>query len=151
MSFYVFLSSADSTDSYPNNRFDSFIVELDKEINLEEHGGWGYSQTWTVALVELSLDPITADQQTPPETIIVSCDLVEPSYIKDTQHSVLRTLPASREIVSSLHLPYYMTVSKLRFRRIRIELRDSKLGKLQLADGWNSKWILKCTLHFLRN
>ena len=151
MSFFVFLSSIDSIDRYPNNRFDSFIVELDKEIILEDHGGLGFTQTWTVALTELSLDPISVDQQIMPESVVVSCDLIAPSYINGTRHSLLRTLPASTEITSSLHLPYYMSLGKLRFSRIRIELRDSKLGNLELAHGWKSKCVLKCTLHFLRN
>ena len=147
----MFLSSVDSIDSYANNLFDSFIVELDKEIILEEHGGLGFTQTWTVALTELSLDPISVDQQTLPESVIVSCDLVAPSYINGTGHSLLRTLPASSEITSSLYLPYYMTLGKLRFSCIRIELRDSKLDNLQLAHGWKARCVLKCTLHFLRN
>ena len=151
MSFYLFLSSADSADRFPNNCFDRFIVELDKEINLEEHGGMGFTQTWTVALTELSLDPISAGLQTMPEAVIIGCDLVAPSFINGTQHSLLRTLPASTEITASLQLPYYMTVSKLRFSRLRIELRDSKLCRLLTANGWHSKCVLKCTLHFLRN
>lgn len=151
MSFYVFLSSKDSIDRFPNNTFDDFIVDLDTSINLEEPGGLGFNLTWTVALTELSLDTLTATEQILPQSVSVVCDLAVPSYINSTQRSVLRVLPATGEFSSSLHLPYYIAVSKLRFSRVRIQLQDSKFDKLQLSSGWKAKSVLKCTLHFLRS
>ena len=151
MSFYVFLSSSDSLDVYPGNTYDNFIVELDKEVRLEEHTGLAFSQRWTVALTELTLSPISDDQQDLPESIVVGSDLAEPSYINGTGYALLRTLAATKEITASLYQPYYMGVSKLHFRRIRITLKNSELGRLTVAKGWPEKAVVKCTLHFLRN
>ena len=150
MSFYVFLSSADSADRFPANTYDNFIVELDKEVRLEEHAGLGFSQRWTVALTDLTLQATSSELLILPEGVIVGCDLIDPSYINGTEYSLLRTLPASDEICVSLHLPYYIGVNKLNFRRIRIELKDSQLGRLSAAKGWAEKAIVKCTLHFQR-
>ena len=110
-------------------------------MRLEEHTGLGFSQKWTVALTELTLSPISDDQEALPESVIVGCDLAEPSYINGTGNSLLHTLAAAKEITASLYQPYYMDVSKLHFRQIQITLKDSKLGRLSAAKGWTESLL----------
>lgn len=147
----MFLSSLDSLDLFPNNTFDRFIVDLGTEINLESQGVLGFNQSWSVALTELSLRVDSGQVQILPESAIVACDLTVPSYVNNTQRSLLRILPATQHFTASLHLPYYIAVAKLRFSRIRVQLRDSKFAKLAVEKGWPTKGELTCTLHFLKS
>lgn len=147
--FYLFLSSEDSSRTYPNNGYTDFIVEFDRQIILEDNCGLGWKQEWSFALADISIDFLNSSG-TIPEPVVVICDLAIPSYIKATEAGVLRTIVGSAETGLSLYNTYYIGVNKASFNRIRIQLKSQSLEALNTKLGWPSESVLKCTLHFQR-
>lgn len=149
--FCLFLSSDDSKHMYPSNTFHDFTVEFDRQIELEQWSALGWKRQWTFALTDISIDHLNV-RQTIPESVVVLCDLAEPSYINSTQASVIRTLDKSGEvsIAASLHNIFYVGVNKVSFNKLRICLRNRQLEALTIGKGWEIESELKCTLHFQR-
>lgn len=145
--FYMFLSSEDSVNLFPNNTFSDFWTEFDHEIVLDEQCGYGLRQQWSFALTEVFID-FLPDQQTLPEPVVILCDLCSQSYLNGSQVQVLRTLSGAGEVGTSLGLTHYIGVNKLRFNKIRIQVVTRDLKPLSVTSGWPSKGVLRCTLHF---
>ena len=83
-----------------------------------------------------------------PESVLVLSDVASSSYIYNGYEPILRILPAGSELSTSLFQSYYISLNSSRFNRIRIYLRNSEGGQLDL-DKWKGRDIcLKCTLHF---
>ena len=154
-SFYVFLSSDDSLALYPSNQFHDYITELPREIRLEECAAFGFKRKWRVALTELTLTPgaEAGDKRDDPilttiaEPIVVFADIAAPSIIKGREIQILRTFNSAVDAVTSLHMPYYVGVSKNNFRRIRIKFYSRELEAIDLKL-WPTEIVSRCILHF---
>ena len=150
--FYLFVSSKDSDQFHPDNKYFDFIVELGREYDLSDSGYAKTRNRWSVALVEIKLEDInSSDPPTLPEEVFILCDLILPSFIQGTERNILRSvgITGSGQLIST-HQPYYITLNRLSFARLKISLLDKDLQRLTEKNGWPIKedWKLTCTLHF---
>ena len=145
MSFYMYLSSKDSEKLFEHNQFHDFIVETDREYDFSGCG------EWSVALVDFYLEGYkTGRAEKLVKSIIILCDLGTDSYILGRSAPVLRYIPATEEVGTSLFQPHYIGVSKARTNRIRIYLRDKSFNDLTTID-WPEDLVFRCTLHFVKH
>ena len=130
---FLFVSSRDSKETFPENNPAGFIIQLPGIINLKG--------TWVCALTELYVDNRFV---TTPQQIVVSSDLIEESYISNTQWPVLRRIPVevNQDIDLTFEDPYYFKVVQHQVHRIHIYLKDQDLESVQLTGG-----ELSCVLH----
>ncbi len=146
MSFYMYLASSDSLHGdkeTSSNTFHNFVLDLFKEYHFEKTDGW------VVALTDAYLETQTSTRTTIFESCIVLSDLVIESYINSQAAPVLRYIPGSEVLGTSLFQPYYISLSQTSINRIRIYLRNTQLKDLNL-DKWPKDPILRCTLHFMK-
>lgn len=148
--FYLFVGSDDSSNLHDTNSFSDFVVELGRTYDLTQHCSW--RETWNMALVEISLLN-GSKRRNLPSDVIVTCDLVMPSYIYGTESCILRSIAAnaSNQQTASLHTSYYIGLKQLSFTRLRIGLRDHNLNPIDLKEGdWGVDPTTRCTIHFQR-
>lgn len=133
---FLFVSSDDSNTIFPGNDATKFTVQLPRLIDLKG--------TWVCGLTEISLKN---NFITTPRQVIVSSDLIEESFIRDTQWPVLRrvVLKPNEDIDFIFSDPYYHKIVQKQAHRIHIYLRDQNLQKVQLSSG-----ELSCVLHLKR-
>ena len=129
---YLFLSSNDSKDEYPDNMSTEFTIELPRVYTLEGQ--------WECALAEIEPNVNT-------DTLYVCADLCQESYAENTMIPVLRRLRNIKKGKKPFEFPvlYYVPVKKTHIDRIRIFIRG---GKLQLIA--KDKTITRCVLHLRR-
>lgn len=143
MNFYIYLSSADSKHLYNNNTFSDFTVELWRPHSFEEG-------EWLFALTDIYLETKTRKRQIAlAESVIILSDLAKSSYIREQGAPVLRYIPATDDVGSSLFQPHYVGLSKTRVSRIRVYLKDQNLKPID-SSKWEKDLTLKCTLHFMK-
>ena len=133
---YLFLSSRDCKAIFPGNNPAGFTIQLPGSIDLKG--------TWVCALTEIHIDNkfvIT------PKEIIVSADLIEESYISDTQWPVLRRIPIETDNDIDLIFSdrYYFNIVQHQVYRIHVYLRDQDLQPVQFSSG-----ALSCVVHLKR-
>ena len=156
--FYLHVSNTDSKKIHSRNRWVDFIVELDQQIVLSKQQGaygFGYSRSWSVALVDLTIDQTFNEtgEGGLPESVVVLCDLVAQSYIGGTQQPLLRTISGGKHTSTSLFTPHYIAVTQSAFNRLRIQVKKLDLWDLDLGakSVWKEQAELRCTLHFQLN
>ena len=139
--FYLFITSMDSKDNYPTNSYCKMTIELQEPIELRENDDC----YWTVALVDIALSDRTSLTQS---NVILLCDIVESSYIRNRCRPVMRIFTGDAAAKGSLFMPYYHRVNRLSFRSINLEFVDINLKPInpQTVDT-----VLACTLHFQYN
>ena len=118
---YQFLSSRDSLDSYPNNVWYDFTIDL--------------PGTWECALLDINCVPQIQSQ------FIVYADIVKQSFIRDTTASVLRVV---HFLDSDFTLLYYIPVNRGGITQLRISIRDLETGQVPTE----SVSLLTCTLGY---
>ena len=82
--FYLFLSSDDSKEYFPDNAPSMFTVKLPQTLELKEGN-------WFCILLELSCKLKT------PADLYVFCDGVQDSYVRDRKLPVLQHLPKTKD------------------------------------------------------
>ena len=124
---YLFLSSRDSLNQYPNNIWYDFTTDFPGELEVDE--------SWECALVDIHCIPLIERE------FVVFADIVKQSYIKDTSASVLRAVYNSGSAFSN---PYYISVNRSNISQVRVYIRDLETG----AIPTESVSQLNCTLAF---
>ena len=124
---YQFLSSRDSLDTYPNNVWYDFTIDLPGTLEVDA--------TWECALLDINCIPQIQNQ------LIVYADIVKQSFIRDTTASVLRVVHFSD---SDVTLPYYIPVNRGGITQVRISIRDLETGQVPTE----SVSLLTCTLGY---
>ena len=130
---FLFVSSKDCKTIFPGNNPAGFTVQLPRLLNLKGN--------WICALTEIYLDNKIVGT---PKQVTVSTDLIEESYIRDTQLPVLRRIPVetNKDIEFTFSNPYYLKVVQNQVHRIHLNLRDRDLQPIQFSSG-----ELSCVLH----
>ena len=133
---FLFVSSEDCKTVFPGNNSAGFTIQLPGIIDLKG--------TWVCALSEIYLDNKFVNT---PNQIVVSSDLIEDSYISDTQWPVLRRIPVvtNQDIDLTFAEPYYFKIVQHQAHRIHLYLRDQDLQPVQFTSGQ-----LSCVLHLKR-
>jgi hypothetical protein len=139
--FYLFITSLDSIENYPDNSYCSTKIDLQEPIELSESDDC----YWSVALVDIAISENTMLAKS---NVILLCDVVEGSYIRNRVRSVLRIFSGDSATKGSLFMPYYHRVSRNRIRTIHLEFVDLNLKTIQ-SQG--TEPVLACTLHFQNN
>jgi hypothetical protein len=133
--FYIFLTSDDSLNLYPDNKPSSFTIDLGNNINLQGE--------WECALKEITYH-INEDL---PQTVYVLCNKCEQSYARNTYMPILRRLhfPLADEglFTDTLYEPFYMKVIDNNLSNITISIRGH-----DDADVNFDYHSIKCVLHF---
>lgn len=93
---YMYVSSTDSKDTYPNNHAYDFRVKLQSTISL--------SGCWQIALLSLH---IPKGREYSGNPIYILCDKVVSSFAGETKLPVLRRLERLGDVI---HQPYYVTL-----------------------------------------
>ena len=133
---FLFLASKDLRTVFPGNNAAGFTVQLLKILDLKG--------TWVCGLTEIY---ITKNFLVTPEKLIVSMDLIEESFISDTQWAVLRQIPVKQNenIDIIFNDPDYFRVVQNRVHRVHLYLRDDDLQPVHFSSG-----ELSCVLHLKR-
>ena len=147
--FYLFISSDDSNSIHQNNKYHDFIVELGRQYDLNEASYLRSRNRWSVALVEIKLEDLAGfESPALPGEVLILCDLVSTSYIKNTERRVLRLLGLTGSgQLASTYQPYYIALNRTTFSNLKIQLVDKDLHPLT-GSLVNQPWKLSCTLHF---
>ena len=124
---YLFLSSRDSLNQYPNNLWYDFTTDFPGELEVDE--------TWECALLDINCIPQVERE------FVVFADIVKQNYIRDTSALVLRVVYYSG---STFTILYYIPVNRSNISQVRIYIRDLEIGKIPTE----SVGQLNCTLGF---
>ena len=126
--FFVFANSNDSTDHYPENRTEDFVIHLAKPVHLEGQ--------WECGLMQYQFNS-TVDKP-----FYVCCDLVQESFVGDHKQSVLRRIRLKNVQFANV---IYLPLKVHDFNSIRVYLRSWKDKEPRGIKGQSF-----CTLHFRR-
>ena len=124
---YQFLSSTDSSKTFPGNIWYDFTIDLPGILEVD--------QSWECALLNINCVPQVQGQ------FIVFTDIVKQSYIRNTKGSVLRVV---HYFDSDFALPYYIPIDRSDISQIRIYIRDLETGEIPSERVS----LLTCTLGF---
>jgi hypothetical protein len=139
--FYMFITSLDSKDNYPSNSYCKMSVDLQEAMELQENDDC----YWTVGLVDIAISNQTTLTQS---NVILLCDLVDSSYIRNMYRPIMRIFSGDAAAKGSLFMPYYHKVNRLTFRTINLEFVDINLKPIIPLV---KEAVLACTLHFQYN
>lgn len=119
---YLFISSGDSKDIFPENAASHFIIQLPETLNLEG--------MWYCSLTEIC---INSEQKRPKELIICS-DFCEDSFVGGKRLGVLRRVISGvgGELTRSFHHPYYLKVNRNHLKQLSFHIKDENLASLEL-------------------
>ena len=112
-SMYLFLSSVDSINYFPDNVQANFQIKLDTALMLDEY--------WYVALCEIQYRMVVADMS---RSLSVYCTLSRPTVIKDRTDCIIRRF-ARRGSQEFRHRQYFPIVQRY-VERIGIHILDDK-------------------------
>ena len=136
---YMFLSSRDSLEFFPENKAHSFEVKLPGTLKLEGR--------WKCALTELVYVPQFTGER--PKQIYVCCDLVQDSYVADSMLPIMRkvAVPTAIGTRTSLTFPqnYYFPLARNEIQYINVYVKDHNLNAPEFSQE-----PLSCTLHLVR-
>jgi hypothetical protein len=131
-SFYVYCTSADSSEAYPENSFFDYKARLGRRLHLEGD--------WSCGLVEFKF------ATTPPRTCYVCCNVVTESSVGEYYIPVLRQLYTPKEVFINIH---YLPVKVKDFDTLHIFIR--RAGNVAFSGKQDKLKLSYCTLHFVRN
>lgn len=132
-SFYVYTSSLDCKDLFPQNFSGEHNIQLAEYIHLEGK--------WSCALVEFQLSA------TPYEPVFVCCNLLKESTAGDFNIPVLRQIfQKTTQLAQIIYVPLKVN----NFQSIQVFLRTLNNKPLPQAPGIN-KGDSYCTLHFRKD
>ena len=136
---YLFLSSQDSLDYFPDNKSNHFNIKLPGTLKLPG--------IWKCAVVEMTYYPQFEGER--PKQIYLCCDVVQESYACDSTLPILRRLsvPTGISTKTTVTFPqnYYFQVSREELQYIQIYVKNQKL-----QDPTFVVQPLTCTLHLVR-
>ena len=137
--FYLYLTSKDCQNIRKNNNPSDFYIQFPKSYTLEGR--------WTCALTEISL---TCDFTPQSKRLYLCCDLVEQTYVRNTQISILRNIEVGTrykklQAVEYTH-PIYVPVAANHFNTLNLYLRDEDLYPVEFKSN-----DLHCVLHFKKD
>ena len=124
---YLFVSSNDSKNIYPNNNASEFWIELPTHLILRGK--------WEIALIEIKLSSSEINDY------LILFDGCECSFVKDSFRPVLRFIESGtmHRIYSN---PIYISVTRDRLERLHLFLLPCNGLQSSLSTE-----TLKCTLH----
>jgi hypothetical protein len=127
--FYVFLSSEDSHELYPDNTANYFTVNFKKSIQL--------NGDWSVGLAHMK-----CQFESVPSIAHIECDICGESYISNAYRPLLNVVyPKFRKYVNHFTNVLYMPVTTNVFNKITISIREG-------GTCINTSY---CVLHFKKN
>ena len=130
-SFYVYLSSGDSTEYFPANKAHQFITKLQESLRLER-------ECWEVALTEIYWpgDGLTEEKN-------INSDLVVETLCGGVKSPTLRKIVNAKGKGMEFTNPYYipLRVNKIDSVEVVISTGNEKGPSFDSGD-------LHCTLHF---
>ena len=106
---FIYLSSTDSPEFYPQNEPYEFTVELPENLNLEGN--------WHCALLSFS-QPVSDD-------VTIFCDILDYSFIQNTYKPVLHQISEQDIYFSDFPNLHYMKVKDSSIKRIKISILKS--------------------------
>ena len=124
---YLYVSSNDSKNIYPNNNALDFFVEFPHKIQL--------CGIWEIAVLEFKL----SNSQSIDFAIL--CDACEVSYINNAYRPILRYIH-SETMHSIYHQPIYVKISRDSIERLHFYLMLCDVP----STSFNAE-TLRCTLH----
>ena len=124
---YLFLSSSDCGDIYPDNNPLDFTIDLFPILELKGE--------WECGLLEIDYKPSNID-------LFLYCDLCESSFVHGNYLPLLRFVKK----VSIYERPMFFPISREVVSRLRLYIRDAE-GKV---PSFNIK-ELKCTLEIRKS
>ena len=134
---FLFLSSNDSLEYYPDNKPACFSVKLPETMYLNGGGGM-----WMCALRDFQCrTSVVAD-------LYLFCDMVEDSYVRNRKLPILQHIPrdfTTRQIVQTYDSSIHFPVTRQEINIITIHIKDEHLEFAPLVDQPST-----CTLHFFR-
>ena len=110
---YLFISSNDSAEDYPNNKWYDFTIDLP--------GEWILEGDWECALLEINCLP-RIDRE-----LVIYCNIVEQSYFQNGMASLLRCVFQSTDIFNN---PYFISLNRNRISHVRMSIRDLVTGRV---------------------
>lgn len=131
-SFHIYLSSADSWDSFPQNHSGDFTVSLSDNVHLGEE--------WECGLLECQLFA------TPTTPAYICCDLVEESLVAEFKLPILRRIRL--KTATEFQQVSYFPLKTRGFNTVRIYVRTWNNKPLYATSGQPGHTY--CTLHFRR-
>jgi len=134
---YIYLDSRESTEYFPDNCTDSFVVRLTKNTQLLPYG------QWLVTIADIDLPPLQLNYK--PKFLALYSDICAPSIygggLKQVLHRIYyRELRLARPIV--FNPPRYKKVSTESLNSIHLYLLDDEGNRPSFEKG-----PLLCTLH----
>ena len=132
-SFYVYLSSGDSKEYFPDNKSHSFITKLQEALRLER-------DCWEVALTEIYWP---GNGEPDEEILNISSDLVVETLCGGVKSPLLRKIVKAKGKGMEFTTPYYMPlrVNEINSFQVVISTGDERDRPFEAGD-------LHCTLHF---
>lgn len=134
--FYLYLNSTDSDDIRKNNNPSDFYIQFPKGYTLDGH--------WTCAVTEIAL---TCDFTPRSKRLYLCCDLIQQTYVRNTQVPVLRNIEVGTRYKKLQSLEYtrplYTPVTIKYFNSLHLYLRDEDLNPVEFKSN-----DLHCVLHF---
>ena len=131
--FYVYISSSESSQYFPDNQPSRFTIKLPETLRL--HG------KWQIALSEIQYPSI----QKKPEQLLILCDLCQYSIVGDTRLPILRRIKY-KDRGSRFHsfgLLYYVALKTQEVDRVSIYVKTDTGEEPSFTGG-----KLRCVLHF---
>lgn len=126
--FYVYGSSAECKDLYPDNKPEDFVIHLPKPIHMEGE--------WECGLLQFQYNVSTE------KPYYVCCDLVRESFVGDYTLPVLRRVRLKGiQFIKVIYVP----LKTRDFNSIRVYMRSWKN-----KDPTGLRGRSFCTLHFRR-
>ena len=132
-SFYVYTSTLDCAELFPQNFNGEHNVQLSEEISL--------CGNWACGLVEFQLSA------TPSEPVYVCCDLAHESFVGDFNIPVLRETSVKTIQFTQV---VYVPLKKKTFQTLKVFVRTLRNEPLPQALGINQGNSYG-TLHFRKN
>ena len=132
--FYVYISSADSTDYFPDNEPSKFTVKLPETLRLRGK--------WQLALCEIQY-PSIQKKKKKPEQLLILCDLCQDSIVGEKRLPVLRRMRYEEPGNTSFGIFYYVSLKTQEADRITVYIKTEKGEEPSFESG-----KLLCTLHF---
>lgn len=129
--FNVFISSVDSLDHYPSNRFYQFSVSLPRTLRLIQSP----QHYWSVCLSDIELIGPEEGVLTIPENCLILTNIVEPTIVRGSYKNILRQIwrrdsGAQGSLFTSQSFPINTTT----LNTISIRIETTKFEPLDLVE-----------------
>jgi hypothetical protein len=140
MDHYLFISSTDSKDWFPQNNSQNFRIKLPSSLKLDG--------LWRCALTEFSYTPIF--EGLIPKEIYICCDIVQDSYACNSTLPLLRKVNVPSQHSSRIQIlfpqNFYIPVSQEEIQYINMYIKDENLQNPSFGSE-----PVTCTLHLWRD